>query len=91
MKVVIDTNVFISGIFFNGPPHTILKLWKMEIINVPDLSPPVCDDPDDDKFIAAALASNCPIIISGDKYLPKISGFKEIEVLKPREFLEKYF
>lgn len=28
MKVVIDTNVFISGIFFNGQPHTILKLWQ---------------------------------------------------------------
>jgi putative PIN family toxin of toxin-antitoxin system len=27
MKVVIDTNVFISGVFFHGPPYQILKAW----------------------------------------------------------------
>ncbi len=133
MKVVIDTNVFISGIFFTGPPYTILKLWHSgeiqiiltpeildefqrvgevlkedhpsidlhpiigyliktaEIINTPELPQPVSDDPDDDKFIAAAIACNCSIIISGDKHLLKISGFRGIKVLKPREFLDKYF
>lgn len=28
MKIVLDTNVFISGIFFSGPPHRILKAWR---------------------------------------------------------------
>ena len=28
MKIVLDTNVFISGIFFTGPPNTILKAWR---------------------------------------------------------------
>jgi putative PIN family toxin of toxin-antitoxin system len=27
MRVVIDTNVLISGIFFGGPPAQILKAW----------------------------------------------------------------
>ena len=27
MKVILDTNVFISGIFFSGPPSQILKAW----------------------------------------------------------------
>ncbi|MCK4641290.1 MAG: putative toxin-antitoxin system toxin component, PIN family [Candidatus Marinimicrobia bacterium] len=27
MKIVLDTNVLMSGIFFSGPPHEILKLW----------------------------------------------------------------
>lgn len=27
MKIVLDTNVLMSGIFFDGPPHEILKLW----------------------------------------------------------------
>ncbi len=27
MKVVLDTNVLISGIFFSGPPAEILKAW----------------------------------------------------------------
>jgi predicted nucleic acid-binding protein len=28
MNVVIDTNVFISGIFFGGPPHRIIEAWR---------------------------------------------------------------
>jgi putative PIN family toxin of toxin-antitoxin system len=27
MRVVLDTNVLISGIFFTGPPSTILTAW----------------------------------------------------------------
>ena len=28
MKVILDTNVFISGIFFSGPPYQILNEWR---------------------------------------------------------------
>ena len=28
MKIILDTNVFISGIFFSGPPSQILKAWQ---------------------------------------------------------------
>ena len=28
MRVVLDTNVFVSGIFFTGPPHQILEAWR---------------------------------------------------------------
>ena len=28
MKVVLDTNVFMSGIFFSGPPFQILNAWR---------------------------------------------------------------
>ena len=28
MKIVIDTNVFVSGIFFTGPPYRILEAWR---------------------------------------------------------------
>ncbi|WP_435548049.1 PIN domain-containing protein [Desulfobacterium sp. N47] len=27
MRVILDTNVIISGIFFSGPPSKILKAW----------------------------------------------------------------
>ena len=27
MKIILDTNVFISGIFWSGIPHKILKAW----------------------------------------------------------------
>jgi putative PIN family toxin of toxin-antitoxin system len=28
MRIILDTNVFISGIFFTGPPSQILKAWR---------------------------------------------------------------
>ena len=54
------------------------------------LREPVCEDPDDDKFLACALASGSGIIISGDKHLLNVSGYQGIQVLKPREFVYKY-
>jgi len=132
LKVVMDTNVFVSGVFFSGPPYQILQAWQSgefelvvsqeildeyrpvgEILGEEhpkiDLNPilsfviehakvykpaklkePVCEDPDDDKFFACALASGSKVIVSGDKHLLKVSGYEEIEVLKPREFADRY-
>lgn len=132
LKVVMDTNVFVSGVFFSGPPYQILQAWQagefelvvsQEILDeyrrVGDilseehpqidlnplltfviasakvyqpvaLSEPVCEDPDDDKFFACALASGSKVIVSGDKHLLKVSGYAGIEVLKPREFTDRY-
>ena len=28
IKAILDTNVFISGVFWNGPPFEILKAWQ---------------------------------------------------------------
>ena len=50
----------------------------------------ICEDPDDDKFIAAALGSLSSIIISGDKHLLDVSGYSGIEMIKPAVFVKKY-
>ena len=55
-----------------------------------DFSEPVCSDPDDDKFLACAIASGSRIIVSGDKHLIKVSGFEGIEVLKPSQFVKRH-
>jgi len=34
MRVVVDTNVFISGIFFAGPPYRILQAWRDERVQL---------------------------------------------------------
>jgi len=34
MKIVLDTNVFISGIFFSGPPSIILQAWSDSKIQI---------------------------------------------------------
>ena len=132
MKVVLDTNVFVSGVFFNGPPFQILEAWRdgkiqmvispeildeyrrvgeilteehpaidlepileyvihnAVVFSAPPLSERVCDDPDDDKFLACALASGSNLVVSGDRHLLKVTGYQNIEVLKPRYFLDKY-
>ncbi len=50
----------------------------------------VCDDPDDDKFLAAALAGGADVIVSGDMHLLRVSGYRELTVLTPAQFLRSY-
>ncbi|RPJ04888.1 MAG: putative toxin-antitoxin system toxin component, PIN family [Deltaproteobacteria bacterium] len=131
MKIVLDTNVFVSGVFFSGPPHHVLQAWrdgKVQLVISPeildeysrvgealsesfpaiDLRPilelvtvnadmvspaesagPICDDPDDDKFFLCALSARCKLIVSGDRHLLVKSGYGGVQVLKPRDFVEK--
>ena len=34
MKVVLDTNVLVSGVFFSGPPYKILEAWRSSKIRL---------------------------------------------------------
>jgi putative PIN family toxin of toxin-antitoxin system len=34
MRVILDTNVLISGIFFKGPPFRILQAWRDDLISI---------------------------------------------------------
>jgi putative PIN family toxin of toxin-antitoxin system len=61
---------------------------EAEFYEVQPLPEPVCSDPDDDKFLACALASHAECIVSGDKHLLKVSGFQGIQVFRPRAFVE---
>ena len=132
MRIVLDTNVLISGIYFSGLPGKILQTWRSrklqllvsveileeyltvaerlasryggveyegilglivqnaELVQTTDLPEPVCEDPDDDKFLACALASNTNIIVSGDSDLLKVSGYCGIQVLTPKEFISEF-
>ncbi|MBI4618419.1 MAG: putative toxin-antitoxin system toxin component, PIN family [Planctomycetes bacterium] len=132
MKIVLDTNVFVSGVFWSGPPFRILQAWKerrVELALSPaifdeyervanelacshpevDLLPwldllvatasfvedrlldePVCSDPDDDKFIACALEASARCIVTGDKALLRVNGYRGVEVLGPIVFVRKH-
>ncbi len=132
MRIVLDTNVLISGIFFSGLPSKILQAWRSgklqisvsiaileeylnvaerlavrytgveyegildliiqnaELVQATDLPEPVCEDADDDKFLACALASNTNIIVSGDSALLNVSGYCGIQVLTPKAFVSKF-
>jgi len=34
VRIIVDTNVFISGVFFGGPPYQILDSWRNGKINI---------------------------------------------------------
>lgn len=50
----------------------------------------VKEDPDDDKIIASALASNSNYIITYDKHLLKIKEYKSIKIITPEELLKLF-
>jgi putative PIN family toxin of toxin-antitoxin system len=67
-----------------------LLLVNSEIVDAPEHLPQqVCADPDDDKFLACALAAGVRVIVSGDRALRAVSGWNGIEILTAREFLKR--
>jgi putative PIN family toxin of toxin-antitoxin system len=49
----------------------------------------VDDDPDDDKFLEAAVAGNVEYIVSGDGHLLDLDAFRGIPIVDPRTFYER--
>jgi len=48
----------------------------------------VKDDPDDDKIIECAIASNSEYIITYDQHLLKIKEYRSIKIVTPEEMLK---
>jgi putative PIN family toxin of toxin-antitoxin system len=132
MKVVLDTNVFVSS-FFGGNPRKIIDLWKSGRL-ILCLSPEILEeylevlrrmgleeesdfktlldlfskgpnilftskttevhavpgDPDDDKFIACALALKAEVIVTGDKALETVRSYENIRIMTPARFLGEF-
>lgn len=47
----------------------------------------ICRDPEDDKFLDAALAGEVDFVVSGDFDLIELSPFEGIPILRPAAFL----
>jgi len=134
VKVVVDTNVVMSGIFFGGVPGRLLDAWTVgrvelvlspaildeyrrvgaelaakypargealapvlaliamnaTVVDAAPLSERVSADPDDDKFLGAAIAAKVSIVVSGDYDLLEVSGWRDIKVLTPRAFADRH-
>jgi putative PIN family toxin of toxin-antitoxin system len=50
---------------------------------------PVCRDPDDDHVLAAALAAEADVIVTGDADLLALGTYEDIRILTVRAFLEE--
>jgi uncharacterized protein len=132
VRVILDTNVVLSGFFFGGVPGRILEAWRdrritlvlsapilieyreagarletryggaefeafigllvmnSELVDAPaGLPEQVCDDAEDDKFLGAALATGTRLVVSGDAALLRVTGWNGIEVVRPRQLLDR--
>ena len=78
MKVLIDTNVLISGIFFSGPPFEILKAWRDGSIDI-ILSSEIADE-----YIRVSkiLASRFPLV-NVDRILFLVITYSNIVEAQP--------
>jgi putative PIN family toxin of toxin-antitoxin system len=50
----------------------------------------VKDDPDDDRILEAAQTAHARVIVSGDQHLLSIKAWREIEILSPAVFMERF-
>ena len=129
--VVLDTNIYISAVFWEGNPYKIIQkainqeiavyisqaiiaeikrvlsrdfgfdaqeiddvidargyfahlAWPKEIVDV------VKEDPDDNQILSCALASDSLLIVTQDRHLLKLGTFREILILPPDGFLERF-
>ncbi len=128
MRAVLDTNVFISGIFWEGNfcsqiidkwrngrfqlvssprlveefvetlrsfkismDEELIEEWKNLIIETSIMVDPIAainavkDDPEDDKFIEAAIYGEADFIVSQDKHLLKLRKYNKVKILNPEE------
>jgi predicted nucleic acid-binding protein len=67
--------------------QTLALIEKAEMVE-PGLTPRVVrEDPEDDKFFAAAWAGGVGVIISNDRGLLEIDGAEGVRVMRPGEFV----
>lgn len=79
-----------AGIGAALDPLLALVAQSAMMMDAPDLAQAVSADPDDDKFLACAVASRTSVIVSGDKHLLRVSGWSGIDVLTPRQVFVRY-
>ena len=129
MRIVLDTNVFVSGIHWTGSSEKVLRAWmnndfelvsslpileelvrilmsfkvplnpediswweslilEKSVIVAPTETVDVITDPDDNKFVEAALEGKAQYIVSQDKHLLILKEYRGIKVLHPDELLK---
>jgi len=50
----------------------------------------VCRDPNDDFILECALTANADLIVTGDKDLLSLNTYETIEIITPRQYLDRF-
>jgi uncharacterized protein len=68
-------------------------LWMEDLVVLADFVPDpsqvsgMSKDPDDDKYLAAAIAGRAPLVVSGDPHLLTVGDYEGVRIVTPRAFL----
>lgn len=86
MKVVVDTNVFVSGVFFGGPPGDVLAAWRDKRIEL------VVSREIFEEYVRVgerlSAAAGARYVVSGDRALLATSPYGNVAVIRPRDFMD---
>ena len=66
--------------------HIIAIFEQAQVTEPPDV-PPVCRDPDDDKFLACARAAQAKYLVTEDKDLLVLENYEGTRICQPAEFI----
>lgn len=78
----------VHGLDVHGIERAISQLNVVEVLVDPNVHQKVvAADPDDDIFIACAVAGEADYIVSGDRHLLDIGEHRGIRILRPAIFL----
>jgi len=75
-------------------PAAEVRTWVDALAFIADIVPgeravaAVAADPDDDKYLSAALEGRAEYVVSGDRHLLDVGAHEGVEVVTPREMLE---
>lgn len=70
--------------------HSILDLIELhaEMVEPVTFARPVRGDPEDDKFLEAALAADAGYVVSGDAALLRLKNHQRVPIVRPARFLK---
>ena len=69
-------------------------LWFEDLIVLAEFTPGVAhvsgvsEDPDDDKYVAAAVEGRATFVVTGDPHLLAVGQYEGIRIVSPRAFLD---
>ena len=75
-------------------PAAEVSAWVDALALVADIVPGehvvavVAADPDDDKYLSAALEGRATFVVSGDRHLLEVGTYEGVRVVTPREFVD---
>ena len=67
----------------------IIRFYSRAKLVRPEEKVKLCEDPDDDKYLEAALAGKADYIISNDHHLLDHDGWRGIKIVRPGQFLRE--